>query len=201
VTAVRKSDQVAELLRARIAAGELRPGMLAPSGPELAKELGFAVMTCRAGMQMLLAAGELTRVSRSARYRVPGDWPSGDGELSRALAARRYEADLTQRELGDRIGMSVTAVGHAETGRLWQSRAFWEKVDGALNTGGDLVARFEAWRSDSRPVTTTGASAGGADSGGTPRGVVITLPCGPVPVTVVWADGSATTIKPGHAGG
>ena len=26
-------------------------------------------------------------------------------------------------------GMSVTSIGHAETGRLWQSRRFWELVD------------------------------------------------------------------------
>lgn len=53
MTAVRKPDQVAELVRARIRAGEFRPGMLAPSGPELAKELGLAAMT---------AAGTLTKL-------------------------------------------------------------------------------------------------------------------------------------------
>jgi hypothetical protein len=34
--------------------------MLAPSSPELVKELGFALMTGRAGLQMLLATAELT---------------------------------------------------------------------------------------------------------------------------------------------
>ena len=31
---------------------------------------------------------------------------------------------------------------------------------------------------------------------GPPGGVVITLPCGPVPVTVRWGDGSVTTVQP-----
>ena len=208
MTAVRKADQVAELLRARIAAGELRPGMLAPSGPELAKELGFALLTCRAGLHMLLATGELTRVSRSGRYRVPGDWPSGDGELARALAARRHEAGLTQLELADAIGMSVTTVGHAETGRLWQSRRFWELVDGALNAGGDLVARYVAWRAGSTTGTTTpetelpkrlGEFPAAPAKPDVPGGVVITLPCDPVLVTVVWGDGSTATVRPGPA--
>jgi Helix-turn-helix domain len=175
--------------------------MLAPSSRELAKELGLAQLTCRKALQLLLATGELTRVSQSSRYRVPGDCPSGAGELSRALAARRHEAGITQSELADAIGMSETAVGHAETGRLWQSRAFWEKVDGALNADGDLVARHAAWRSGSAADTTTGQPAMSAATvePDAPGGVVITLPGGPVPVTVIWADGSATTVRPAPA--
>jgi DNA-binding GntR family transcriptional regulator len=52
-TFVRKSDQVAALIRARIADGSLRAGMYAPSGAELAKETGFAIVTCRRGLQRL----------------------------------------------------------------------------------------------------------------------------------------------------
>jgi len=208
MTVTRKADEVAGLLRARIQAGELRPGMLAPSGPELKKETGFALLTCRRGLHLLLDTGELTRVSRSGRYRIPGDWPPGDGELSRALAARRRSAGLTQLELADAIGMSVTAVGHAETGRLWQSAAFWERVDGALDAGGDLVSRYVAWRSAAPAGTTTPEAESGtvcADipaaqvEPDVPGGVVITLPGDPVPVTVVWGDGSVTIVRPAPA--
>ena len=35
------------------------------------------------------------------------------------------------------VGVSVTLIGHAETGRLWQSRRFWERVDAARASYGD----------------------------------------------------------------
>ena len=207
----RKSDQVVELIRARIADGSLRPGMLAPSSPELAKELGFAVLTCRKALQLLFAEGELTRMSRSGRYRVVGDAPPGNGqELAEALAARRRAAGLTQPELARAVGMSVTTVGHAETGRLWQSRRFWEKAALALDDDGALLALFDAWRTGSPPGPATGepvmpTAAVAPDVPAAPAepdassGVVITLPCDPIAVTVVWADGSVTTVRPGLA--
>ena len=39
---------------------------------------------------------------------------------------------LTQPQLAIRIGVSVTTVTHAETGRLWQAREFWKQADRAL---------------------------------------------------------------------
>ena len=137
-------------------------------------------------------------MSRSIRFRIAGA-PPGEGlELSLALARRRYAAGLTQPELARAIGMSVTTVGHAETGRLWQGRRFWERADVALRAGGELLAMFDAWRSCSAPGTTAGEPVMtttpvqlGAD------GVVITLACGPAPVTVRWGDGSVTTVQPG----
>ena len=36
-------------------------------------------------------------------------------------------------------GYSVTTVGHAETGRLWQARAFWEKADLTLEVSRELA--------------------------------------------------------------
>ena len=148
---VRKRDQVAGLIRARIADGSLRPGMLAPSGVELAKELGFAPMTCKAALRILLDEGALTRVSRTARPRVAGDGPGGDGAelavgLAQAMAALRHAAGVTQLELAAALGMSVTAVCHAETGRLWHGRRFWEKTDVALGAGGGLLDRYDAWQ-------------------------------------------------------
>ncbi len=44
---------------------------------------------------------------------------------SRALAAERRAAGMTQEELAEKLGVSVTTVGHGETGRLWHGRGFW----------------------------------------------------------------------------
>jgi DNA-binding GntR family transcriptional regulator len=67
---VRKRDQAADLVRARIADGSLEPGMTAPTGEQLASETGFAVMTCQAALRVLVGEGTLTRVSENARGRV-----------------------------------------------------------------------------------------------------------------------------------
>ena len=37
-------------------------------------------------------------------------------------------------------------IGHAETGRVWQSRRFWELADKELNAGGELLALHDAYR-------------------------------------------------------
>ena len=75
-------------------------------------------------------------MSPRARLRVaqPGGNCHPDEEtlrdtLSRTLAARRRAEGLTQPELADVLGVSVTTVGHAETGRMWQSRDFWWRAD------------------------------------------------------------------------
>jgi hypothetical protein len=41
---------------------------------------------------------------------------------SRIADGARHAADLTQTDLAALVGRSVTTVGHAETGRTWQSR-------------------------------------------------------------------------------
>ena len=46
---------------------------------------------------------------------------------------------------------SVTTVGHAETGRLWHSRAFWERADKELNVGGELLHLHDAYRAAAVP--------------------------------------------------
>jgi DNA-binding XRE family transcriptional regulator len=195
---VLKSDQVANMIRARIADGSLRAGMYVPSGAELAKETGFAILTCRRGLHRLFRDGVLMQMARSTRYRVAGAPPADGLELSHALAERRCAAGLTQPELASEIGMSVTTVGHAETGRLWQSRRFWQSVDLALKADGDLLGRYDAWRAGSPP----GSTAGEPVMRATPvhfdaDGVVISLHCAPVQITVRWGDGSVTTVHPG----
>ena len=66
--------------------------------------------------------------------------------LSGSLAQHRRAAGLTQPQLAALAGVSVTTIGHAETGRLWQSRDFWELADKELNADGELLTRHDAYR-------------------------------------------------------
>jgi Helix-turn-helix domain len=70
---------------------------------------------------------------------VPKTCPPGLG--AGVLKCFRRAAGLTQPQLAEVVGVSVTSVGHAETGRLWQSRRFWEHVDKGLSAGGELTGR------------------------------------------------------------
>jgi len=107
-----------------------------PSGAELARLTGFCPITCRRALHDLVADSTLVRgVSPNARPRVAATaTPAGDTarSLSGAVAALRRAAGLSQPALAALTGYSVTTVGHAETVRLWQARAFWEKADLAL---------------------------------------------------------------------
>jgi hypothetical protein len=149
----RKYARAAARVRAQIADGTLKPGSPAPSGSELARATGFAHPTCRKALALLIKEGTLRPgPSPNARPRVAGPDPAGPdlaaraAALSGALAARRRAAGLTQLDLASLIGCSVTTVGHAETGRLWQSRRFWETADKTLNSGGHLLALHDAYR-------------------------------------------------------
>jgi Helix-turn-helix domain/Bacterial regulatory proteins, gntR family len=180
---VPKYAQAAALVRAQVTDGTLKPGQPAPSGAQLARLTGFSPLTCRKALQVLITDGVLTPgPSASARPRVaaPPGPPSGDaaGTLSRALARLRRASGLTQPALSALTGYSVTTIGHAETGRLWQSRDFWEKTDLALTAGGELTRLHDNYRA--------GASAPG------PPGA----PPAPTRVTVHWSDGTATTVYP-----
>jgi Helix-turn-helix domain len=109
----------------------------------------------------------------------PGQAPGvAAGALSRALAGLRRASGLTQPALSALTGYSVTTIGHAETGRLWQSRDFWEKTDLALTTGGELTRLHDDFR----------AGAGASAPPGTPPALTR--------VTVHWSDGTATTVYP-----
>jgi Bacterial regulatory proteins, gntR family/Helix-turn-helix domain len=144
--------QAAAIVRARIDAGTLRPGEPAPSGAELARITGYASPTCRRALRALIADGTLTAgPSPNARPRVAapgGTAAAADAAfaLSAALAARRRAADLTQAGLAAIVGRSVTTVGHAETGRTWQARQFWENCDKALDARGALLRLHDAYR-------------------------------------------------------
>jgi hypothetical protein len=114
--------------------------------------------------------------------------------LSRALAARRRAAGLTQPELAKLLGVSVTSVGHAETGRVWQSGGFWRQADGLLLAGGALLRMHEDYQA--AIVRPAPAAAPGPFRAGPvpvlPASVIIT----PDGVAVTWPDGTQTVARP-----
>jgi hypothetical protein len=150
-----KYARVAAAIRRQVADGTLRPGQPAPSGAALSRVTGYSTLTCRRALRLLIADGVLSPgPSRNARPRVAGppqppaerDLAAAARSLATGLAARRRANGLTQPELAGRAGVSVTTVGHAETGRLWQSREFWERADAVLGAGGGLLRLHDAYR-------------------------------------------------------
>ena len=146
---------MAAAIRRQIADGALRPGQPAPSGAELSRATGFATLTCRKALRELIADGILVPgPSPNARPRVADPQTRGDERdlaeatraLSAGLAAARRAAGLTQVELAALAHVSVTTVGHAQTGRTWQSRRFWERADTALGAAGALLRLHDAYR-------------------------------------------------------
>lgn len=146
-----KYEQVAANVRAQVVTGVLLPGGPTPSAAALARTTGYSVITCRRALRTLIDDGVLVPgASPGARPRVPGYGEESRDHASRALsaslAARRRAAGLTQPQFAQLIDTSLTSVGHAETGRVWQSRAFWERADKALNADGELLDLHDAYR-------------------------------------------------------
>ena len=236
-----KWARVAAAVRGQIADGTLRPGQPAPSGAALSRVTGYSTLTCRRALRALVGDGVLIPgPSRNARPRVAGgvrpraerDLASAARALSAGLAARRRAVGLTQPELARHAAVSVTTVGHAETGRLWQSRRFWDRVDAVLGAHGDLLRLHDAYREaaaagNSAAAITPGADVAGGDgaacggaagegyvtggagvqprgdpgSPGAARGSAGFVPGGygqalPASVTIVWGDGTVTTVHP-----
>ena len=147
-------------------------------------------------------------VRLSAFRQVAGNEKAGSGmipksadaarALSASLAARRRAAGLTQLQLTEIIGVSVTTIGHAETGRLWQSRRFWEHADKGLNADGELLALHDAYRAaadPAYPAITTG-DAETKTTADMPPTAAVTV-SGPVTcITITWANGTVTTVYP-----
>ena len=111
-----RQAQAAALVRAQVADGTLRSGQAAPSGDHLVRLTGFSPLTCRKALRDLVADGTLARgVSPHARPRVaaatPGRADDAALALSRALAALRRAAGLSQPALAALAGYSVTTVG------------------------------------------------------------------------------------------
>jgi DNA-binding transcriptional regulator YhcF (GntR family) len=194
-----KRDAAAALIRSMIADGTLKPGDPVPSGAALARETGSCALTCRAALRALLTDGTLTRgVSAGARLRVaqasPGDGADADAlrrALSAALAERRRAAGLTQPALAALLGVSVTTVGHAETGRAWQARGFWLRADAVLGGTGDLLRRYDQRRAaEVRPAALEAPAPPAPPV--LPASVAITQEG----VAVTWPDGTETLVTP-----
>jgi hypothetical protein len=115
--------------------------------------------------------------------------------LSGSLAALRRAADLTQPQLAELVGFSVTTVGHAETGRLWQSRRFWERADKAVSAGGELLTLHDAYRASavlSEPAVAPAVPVRSAADAPAPVRLAVSGPL--TCVTITWADGAVTTV-------
>lgn len=145
-------QRAAQLVRTSIADGKLIPGEPAPSAAELSRATGYAAATCQKALRSLVAEGVLIYgISHNSRFRVAGP-PSRQAlanaarALSDELVTRRRAAGLRQPDLAELIGHSVTSVGHAETGRLWQSHHWWELVDKALDADGELLRLHDEYR-------------------------------------------------------
>ena len=197
-----KREIAAGLIRDMIADGTLLPGAPVPSAAELTRKTGYSPLTCRAAFRALLAEGALMPgVSANARLRVARLGRGTHKEtlretLSRTLAALRHAAGLTQLDLAAVLGVSLTTVGHGETGRIWQARDFWQHADQILDAGGDLLRLYDSYRAegDAAPEEAEPAA---------PEEPVSTLPVLPVSVTitpdgvaVVWPDGTETLARP-----
>jgi DNA-binding transcriptional regulator YhcF (GntR family)/DNA-binding XRE family transcriptional regulator len=175
---VPKYARVAAAVKGQITDGTLRPGQPAPSGAALSRVTGYSTLTCRRALRVLIADGVLLPgPSRNARPRVAGppqqpaerDLAAAARALSAGLAARRRASGLTQLELAALLGVSVTTVGHAETGRLWQARPFWEHADAVLGAGGGLLRLHEAYgEATASRSADSPASAGPAGPAGSP---------------------------------
>ena len=191
-------DAVTRLVLGKIADGTLKPGAPVPSGAALARESGCASVTCLAALRALRDDGVLARgPSKGARLRVapPSGAPAADAgalaqALSRGLAARRRAAGLTQPELAKLLGRSVTSVGHAETGRVWQSRRFWERADGVLLADGALLRLHEEHQAAAHAPQDAATVPAPAAGGGCSCGGCAVL------VTVEFCDGRAVVMRP-----
>jgi DNA-binding transcriptional regulator YhcF (GntR family) len=211
-----KYARVAAAVRRQIADGTLRPGQPAPSGAALSRVTGYSTLTCRRALRLLVADGVLTPgPSRNARPRVAGaaqrpaerDLAAAARTLSSALAGRRRANGLTQPELALRVGVSVTTIGHAETGRLWQSREFWERADAVLSARDDLLRLHDAYRAAGARQPPAGGALGTEwqaddDPDASDYGLRDTwdgAETAPACVMIMWGDGTMTTVRPPRA--
>ena len=191
-----KWPDVAALVRKKIADGTLKPGDPAPSGAALARETGICAPTCGRALRALLAEGTLAQgVTPEARLRVA--WPGGSSQfiadrlrtvLSASLSARRLAAGMTQPDLAEKTGVSVTTVGHAETGRVWQSREFWQ-IAGRVLGDDNLLVLYDCCQAAGHPGA---PEADGRSVPVLPASVAITR----AGVLVTWPDGTQTLAAP-----
>jgi hypothetical protein len=195
-----KREVVAELVRTQIAEGKLRPGSRL-SGAKLARETGYSVLICRVALRILVSDGTLVPgVSSGALPRVPKAPPSGvtaealRRRLSRSLRALRDATGMSQAELAGKLEVSVTTIGHAETGRLWHSRGFWEQAQELL--GGDLLRTWDDYQAALLTAGREPAAAGRAEAAPSALVLPLAVSITPAGVTVTWPDGTQAVVMP-----
>ena len=103
---------------------------------------------------------------------------------------------LTQPALAALLGVSVTTVGHAETGRAWQAREFWRRADAALGGAGHLLRMFERYKAAEYAAPEEVGDTAPEDT--VPSGPVlpVSVTITPDGVAVVWPDGTETLTRP-----
>jgi GntR family transcriptional regulator len=102
---------IAESLRARVAAGDLRAGARLPSEPELARSLGVSRSSLRAGIALLEEDGLVRRLQGSGTYVTHK--PLLRNDLSRNFGVSEMIA-ATGLEPGTRFGRSATEPAPAD---------------------------------------------------------------------------------------
>ena len=147
-------------------------------------------------------------MSPTARLRVAqrGGAAAGNPDalrvaLSRSLARRRHAAGMTQPEVAEKLGVSLTTVGHAETGRVWQSREFWRQADALLDGFGDLLRMFDDFQTAKHAAPAEapdGTPPSEEPEEAAPAGPVLpaSVAITPVGVLVTWPDGAETLVTP-----
>jgi len=199
-----KRDAVTALVRKMIADGTLKPGGYVPFAAELARQAGCHVGTCQRALRALIAEGTLQRgVSPGARLKVAE--PAGhvrlksDGlreALSQDLAGLRRAKGMTQPQLAEALGVSLTAVGHAETGRTWQGRDFWDGADLVLGACGRLLALFDGYQAVKESAEEEAAPAGHAPPAPPPPLLNVTITVTAEGVLITWPGGAQTLAEP-----
>jgi hypothetical protein len=105
---------------------------------------------------------------------------------------------MTQPALAGKLGVSVTTVGHAETGRAWQARGFWLRADEELG-GGGLLRMYDRYKAAEAAGHAAPEAAGDtAPEEPAPAGPVlpVSVTITPAGVAVVWPDGTETLATP-----
>jgi Helix-turn-helix domain len=145
-------------------------------------------------------------VSPTARLRVAQRGWAGAGDadalrvaLSKSLAGRRRAAGMTQPKLAEKLGVSLTTVGHAETGRVWQARDFWDRAGRGLGGDGCLLRMYDQYKAAEAAGHAGPEEAAGAAREDAPPA----LPVLPASVTIttdgvsiIWRDGTETLATP-----
>jgi hypothetical protein len=151
-----------------------------------------------AGRYVLFEDGALIPgTSRNVRPRVPSlasarqrTRAEAARVLSSVLADRRRAADLTQQpQLAEITGMSMTTIGHAKTGRLWQSHRIWERVDKGLNAEGELLRLHDAYLAAEALRDPAVIADEACETTATALASVMRI-------TISWANGDLTTVYP-----